>query len=410
MIKMSARFIFILWLFSVRIETTTGQEIDAIELVESYPVETTLDMAEIRNTADVWKDLIAGAQISIDIETFYLSDKAGDPPEEILKELVRAGERGVQVRIISEAAFFKTYPEPLNSLGQGENIRVKIIDFGKIAGSVMHAKYFIVDDRSVFLGSQNWDWRSLKHIHEIGLLVKSRHSAGVFATLFNLDWQAAEYPQSAMSLFGNDRFSGEFLLSLPDRAVRVTPTFSPAHFMPDQTLSDESHLVALMDSAKQRICIQLLRYSPLDSHHGYYAVLDNAIRGAAARGVNVQLLCSDWCKRRPTIDYLKSLVPLPKVSVKLSTIPEASGGFIPFARVEHCKYLVTDETSFWLGTANWSRSYFHNGRNVGLVVKDASLTGTLQSFFDKSWNSPYAYPLDACEDYTPPRISGQEER
>jgi len=164
-IKMSARFIFILCLFSVRIETTTGQEIDAIELVESYPVETTLDMAEIRNTADVWKELIAGAQISIDIETFYLSDKAGEPLEEILKELVRAGERGVQVRIISEAAFFKTYPEPLNSLGQGENIRVKIIDFGKIAGSVMHAKYFIVDDRSVFLGSQNWDWRSLKHIH-----------------------------------------------------------------------------------------------------------------------------------------------------------------------------------------------------------------------------------------------------
>jgi phosphatidylserine/phosphatidylglycerophosphate/cardiolipin synthase-like enzyme len=410
MIKRSTRLIFIFYLFTVCIETASGQEFDAIELVESYPVETTLNMAEIRDTADVWKELIVGAQNSIDIETFYLSNKVGEPLEEILRELIKAGERGVQVRIISEATFFKTYPEPIHSLGLRKNIQVRIIDFGKIAGGVMHAKYFIVDNRSIFLGSQNWDWRSLKHIHEIGLLVKSRHIASVFGTLFNLDWQAAENPDSAALLFSNNHFSGGYLLSLVDRAVRATPVFSPAHFIPDETLSDESHLVALMDSAKQRICIQLLTYSPFDSHEGYYAVLDNAIRRAAARGVKVQLLCSDWCKRHPTIDYLKSLVPIPNVSVKLSTIPEASGGFIPFARVEHCKYLVTDETSFWLGTANWSRSYFHNGRNVGLVVKDALLTGTLQSFFDQSWNSPYAYPLDACENYTPPRISGQKER
>src|SRR5512140_1591724 len=41
------------------------------ELVESVPIETTLDHPELRDASDVWLDMIAGAHTSIDLAQFY---------------------------------------------------------------------------------------------------------------------------------------------------------------------------------------------------------------------------------------------------------------------------------------------------------------------------------------------------
>ena len=47
-----------------------------IELVETAPIETTLDHADIPNAADVWLEMIGGAKRSIDLAEFYVSDQA----------------------------------------------------------------------------------------------------------------------------------------------------------------------------------------------------------------------------------------------------------------------------------------------------------------------------------------------
>src|SRR5207344_1883306 len=46
------------------------------ELVETIPVETTLDNPEIRNTTGVWIEMIDRAKQSLDFEEFYVSQKA----------------------------------------------------------------------------------------------------------------------------------------------------------------------------------------------------------------------------------------------------------------------------------------------------------------------------------------------
>lgn len=376
-----------------------------IELVESVPVETILDMKALRNTPGVWQEMISNAKKSLDIETFYVSAKTGEPLDIILDGIKRAAARGVRVRIISEEKFRKTYPEPLTSLDKRKNIEVRFIDFGRIAGSVMHAKYFIVDGEQVFLGSQNFDWRALKHIHELGIRVRNKSLAKVFTKLFNGDWELAKENVVLEKLFTRSKYKVPISLLLQDRSVPVVPVFSPPNFLPYENLWDEPRLVALIDNAKKEINIQLLTYSPTGRGRTYYEVLDNALRRAAVRGVKVKLICSDWSKRHPTIDYLKSLSLVPNIEVKLSTIPEYSGGFIPYARVEHCKYLVVDGKRFWIGTSNWSKGYFHHGRNVGLIINDSTLGQILQTFFYNSWNSPYAYFIDPCKDYEPPKVS-----
>jgi phosphatidylserine/phosphatidylglycerophosphate/cardiolipin synthase-like enzyme len=111
------------------------------------------------------------------------------------------------------------------------------------------------------------------------------------------------------------------------------------------------------------------------------------------------MILSDWNYYSPRIDYIKSLHAIPNIEIKFSTIPEASEGYIGYARVEHCKYMVIDDREFWLGTSNWSKSYFHNGRNLGIIVQNNKLSERVSEIFDKSWNSPYCKLVDLGKIY-----------
>ncbi len=81
----------------------------------------------------------------------------------------------------------------------------------------------------------------------------------------------------------------------------------------------------------------------------------------------MRLNISHWSKKRPAIEALQALEPLRNLTVRLNTIPPWSGGFIPFARVDHSKYMVVDGRIGWVGTSNWSGDYFDSSRNVELV-------------------------------------------
>ena len=111
------------------------------------------------------------------------------------------------------------------------------------------------------------------------------------------------------------------------------------------------------------------------------------------------MIVADWSKDHPIVDSLKLLSQTRNIEIKFSAIPEWSGGYIPFARVEHCKYLVIDSTMCWLGTSNWEKSYFYNTRNLGLVAKNAKITSILRKIFLKSWDGPYTELIKLDVDY-----------
>src|SRR5262249_26536125 len=133
-------------------------------------------------------------------------------------------------------------------------------------------------------------------------------------------------------------------------SARVTPVFSPKGWLVDEKLWDLPQIIQMIDGAKHTVRGQLLTYQA-QGRDGYFDQLESALRRAAARGVTVQLLVADWCKRPGAIEGLKSLQVLPNVTVKLVTIPAWSGGYVPFARVIHAKYLVVDGERSWVGTS-----------------------------------------------------------
>jgi len=143
--------------------------------------------------------------------------------------------------------------------------------------------------------------------------------------------------------------------------------------------------------------VQLLTY------RADFDELDAALRRAAARGVEVQLLVADWCKRKGVVEGLQRLALVPHVAVGFLDIPPAKSGFIPYARVAHAKYLVVDGERAWIGTSNWERAYFYESRNVGLIVRGGILPQRLDRFFAGNWASTYKEPVDAHAQYVAPR-------
>jgi phosphatidylserine/phosphatidylglycerophosphate/cardiolipin synthase-like enzyme len=384
---------------------------EVFELVESAPVETVLDHPDIRDAWQVWPEMIDGARKTLDIAEFYVSD---DPDSRnsrlvpVIQAVERAAARGVRVRFLAEKVFQKTYPEILASLDAKPGIEVRIYDFGAFGGGVLHAKYFLVDGREVYVGSQNFDWRSLSHIQELGARVIEPSVARAFSDVFETDWTLAgggdrrfratpgdySFPAQVGAQVGNN----------PD-APRVTPVFSPELWLPDPTLWDLPRLVAMIDQARSTVRVQLLTYKPSSRDGSYFDILDAALRRAAHRGVKVQLLLADWSKSKGTIEGLQSLQVVPGIDVRMNTVPQWSGGFVPFARVGHAKYMIVDGRRVWIGTGNWEGDYFINSRNAGLIVESPAVGERLDRYFADAWGSPYAYEVDPCAAYEPARVA-----
>ncbi len=378
------------------------------EIVESIPVETSLDNPEIRNTAEVWLEMINGAKKTLDIEQFYISNKLGEPLEDVILTIEKAAKRGVKVRIIVENNMAKTYHETLKRLKENENIKVRIINvFSKNAG-VQHSKYFIVDNTEVFIGSQNFDWRSLKHIHEIGLRIHHKEYGMLMTKLFDLDWRQSK--SGKFEEYTSEQKIQRFSIDKSDnKSIEFKATASPPNNIPSGFLSDLSEIVETIDNAKNSVYVQLLSYSPSARNNIYFEELDNALRRAAIRGVDVRLLVSDWCQKKYEMPFLKSLSVTPNISVKLSTIPEWSGGYISFSRVEHCKFMVVDNSTTWVGSSNWKRDYFYSSRNIGIIVKTKKINETMKNIFLKSWDSPYCWQVKPEVKYTP-KYYGERNR
>jgi phosphatidylserine/phosphatidylglycerophosphate/cardiolipin synthase-like enzyme len=364
-----------------------------IQLGESRPLETALGDPSLPTAADTWLDMIRGAKTSVDLEEFYLSRKAGEALDPVLDELGRASARGVKIRLILDAGMHKTYPQPADSLGKLANFSVRTIDYHRIAGGVQHSKFMVVDDKEAWLGSQNLDWRALTHIHELGARVRLEPVAKTFADVFATDWTACDTTSKAAPV---DRKPSKWPIAFAQDGVKgeLWPSASPKPQSPASLPWDRDVLVGRLNAAKHEIVAQFLSYG-VGGGRSADSTLHKALIAAAGRGVKVKLIVSDWEIGGRGEPDMRALAATPGIEVKVSQVPDWSRGYIPFARVEHCKYMVADSSWLWLGTSNWEPSYFLATRNIAITVHHAPLALRARGIFETGWNAPTAAALSA---------------
>jgi phosphatidylserine/phosphatidylglycerophosphate/cardiolipin synthase-like enzyme len=372
-------------------------KVPGYELVYSYPVETTLAEPDLRLAQDVWPEMIDQAKSTLDVNQFYVTPSTGEPLEPTLAAMDRAAARGVKIRVILEKKFEKNSLDGIARLKRMPGLQLKIADWSAISGAgIVHAKYFVADSKRAYVGSQNFDWRSMKHVHEMGLAVDDAPVVKQVQSVFDHDWAIADSTSAAPVD--------------PQRPLAVTSArsylvASPWRQNPGGVGDSEAELVRLIGAAKKEIVVQNLEYFTT----GYgkpppvYDVIDKALRAASARGVKIKILVSHWGTEEPAVTGLKNLSKEPGVEARVITIPEAKQGTIPFARVTHSKYAVFDGKTLWLGTSNWAGGYLNESRNLEIVVKDEALAARAAAVQKHLWDSAYTAPLDARKTYSKPR-------
>ena len=381
--------------------------IPGFELVLTTPVETSLANPDLRDPVTVWCELFDNARQEIAIGQFYVVGKAGAPFEKVIERLEAAGKRGVKIRfLLDKKGVNLSDAATIDRLRAIPNLELRILDYSQITGNgIIHAKYALVDGKVAFVGSQNFDWRSFTHIHETGLKIDDPTIVGQVKAIFEQDW-------AAQDTLAHGAKVAPLQAKIAAAAVQTElarPSYllaSPAAYNPPGVRDSETGLPALLADAKEEVRIQLLDYAPLsygpNGTRPYYAVIDNAVRAAANRGVKIKLMVSNWNLEAPALPYLKSLAVLPNVEIRVVTLPRASTGFIPFARVIHSKTMTIDGKLAWVGTSNWAGGYFDLSRNLEVVMRNEAMARRLAALHEQTWSSPYAQKLDINRDYPKP--------
>ncbi|KAM7398906.1 hypothetical protein PAMP_018211 [Pampus punctatissimus] len=395
-----------------------------ISLVESIPEGLEFNSSTTHPSIyQTWLSLISEARSSVDIASFYWTltnkDTHTDEPtayqgETILKKLAELSGK-LSVRIAVNTPQESQLQNDLKLLkDSGADIRT--VNMRKLTSGVLHTKFWVVDKKHIYIGSANMDWRSLTQVKELGTVVYNCSClAADLDKIFEAYWFLGEsqsipspWPTSFSTLYNKDT---PLQLPLNGTPSSVYLSSSPPSFCADGRTSDLQSILSVMEDAQSFIDIAVMNYLPtMEFSHPkrYWADIDTQLRRVAyEKRVKVRLLISCWVSTQPVMfSFLKSLASVHDlkskldIQVRLFVVPASpQQKKIPYARVNHNKYMVTDKIAY-IGTSNWSGDYFVSTAGSALVVNQTasqSLEPTVQSqlrdVFERDWSSSYSTPL-----------------
>lgn len=414
-----------------------------IVLVESIPEGLEFNSSSAHPSIyQAWMTLMGEARSSVDIASFYwtLTNKdtgthepSANQGETVLKTLSELSGK-LSVRIAVNTPQESQPKEDLKWLDEsGADIRT--VNMRELTSGVLHTKFWVVDKKHIYIGSANMDWRSLTQVKELGAVVYNCSClASDLGKIFEAYWFLgdsqsipAPWPASFSTAYNKDT---PLQLPLNDTPSSVYLSSSPPSFCASGRTTDLQSILSVMDDAQSFIYIAVMNYLPtMEFSHPkrYWADIDTQLRRAAyERRVKVRLLISCWPSTQPVmIPFLKSLASVQDakskldIQVRLFVVPSnPSQEKIPFARVNHNKYMVTDKVAY-IGTSNWSGDYFVSTAGSALVVNqtasqsaEPTVQSHLQAVFERDWSSAYSTPLtqdsqvkDICKLHRSPTFS-----
>uniref|UniRef100_A0A673BY01 5'-3' exonuclease PLD3 n=1 Tax=Sphaeramia orbicularis TaxID=375764 RepID=A0A673BY01_9TELE len=399
---------------------TAGQ----IVLVESIPEGLEFNSSSTHlSIFQAWMTLMGEARSSLDIASFYwtLTNKdtgtqepSANQGETILKTLSElSGKLSVRIAVNTpQETQLKGDLRWLNESGAD----IRTVNMRELTSGVLHTKFWVVDKKHIYIGSANMDWRSLTQVKELGAVVYNCSClASDLGKIFEAYWFLGEsqsipapWPASFSTAYNKDT---PLQLPLNDTPSSVYLSSSPPSFCASGRTTDLQSILSVMDDAQSFIYIAVMNYLPtMEFSHPkrYWADIDTQLRRAAyERRVKVRLLISCWPSTQPVmIPFLKSLASVQDakskldIQVRLFVVPSTpSQEKIPYARVNHNKYMVTDKVAY-IGTSNWSGDYFVSTAGSALVVNqtvsqsaEPTVQSQLQAVFERDWSSAYSTPL-----------------
>ncbi|XP_028403825.1 phospholipase D3-like [Dendronephthya gigantea] len=399
-----------------------------ITLIESIPENMTYPKGAPSHPSifTSWLKLLDAAKSNIYIASSYWSLRSEDVPvkdpsswqgDAIFNKLVEVGKRGVSIKIVHQVDTKYQTNEDTKVLEEMGLAEVRVLDMKKLLGAgILHTKMWLVDNMHFYLGSANMDWRSLTQVKELGLLTSNCSCLATdMSKIFDIYWFLAEnnshipdhWPTSLDTNYNKDH---PMPLMINGNAGEVYLSSSPPPLCTKDRTTDIDSILDVIHKAQKFIHISVMDYSPTFLYtwpSTYWAVIDDALREAAFdRRIEVHFMASDWLHTKLSmIPFLKSLAVLNdvkyvNVEVRLLKVPaNERQEKIPYSRVQHTKYMVTDNAAY-IGTSNWSADYFVNTGGIGYILNQTSpdsekqlfsdaIQRQLEDVFSRDWNSNY---------------------
>ncbi|XP_026209447.1 phospholipase D4 [Anabas testudineus] len=374
---------------------------------------------------EVWKDLISMATDQVEVASFYWTLTGEDinvnsssdlPGKNILKQLEELPSRNVSVRVVTSVPSVRTNSTDLKLLKE-KGVQVRKVNFGRLTHGVLHSKFWVVDSKHVFIGSANMDWRALTQVKELGVVIYNCSSLAkdlhkIFQSYWVMGQPNSSLPQPWPSQYDTDINKEHPLLVEADNvSSRIYLAGSPPSFFPPSRTQDLEAILSIISEAQHYVDVAVMEYFPttrFERPQRYWPVIDDAIRVAAfEKKVKIRMLISCGRDSDPAmLPFLQSLASMDSphhnisIQIKLFIVPVGNQSDIPYSRVNHNKYMVTDTVAY-VGTSNWSGDYFLTTAGVGLVisqqapypVKTKALQSQLRAVFDRDWRSEFAVNL-----------------
>uniref|UniRef100_A0AC34F6S7 PLD phosphodiesterase domain-containing protein n=1 Tax=Panagrolaimus sp. ES5 TaxID=591445 RepID=A0AC34F6S7_9BILA len=173
---------------------------------------------------------------------------------------------------------------------------------------------------------------------------------------------------------------------------------------------DLDAVVHEISRSSKYLYIHVMDYFPMfiySQNKKFWPVIDNALRSAVLRGVDVKIIVSALHYPEISLRFLKSLESLKGINnaatieVRVFKVPTSSKAqsVLKRERRTHNKFMVTENSAI-IGTSNWSGDYFE-GKSTGVaaVIKQKfngkqPFIASMKSIFLRDWNSNYTHNLE----------------
>ena len=150
------------------------------------------------DTSYLVSDMIAGSEVTLDIEQAYITNQTEGSFNPFLEEAISAARRGVKVRILLDSYYYNTegsgdndeMVQCINRLAADEKIPLEARLANLEANNIekIHNKGVIADGRNVLVSSINWNDNSPRFNREIGVIIEHQGVGEYFTRVFDDDW------------------------------------------------------------------------------------------------------------------------------------------------------------------------------------------------------------------------------
>jgi cardiolipin synthase len=289
-------------------------------------------------------DAINQAAKSLRVKMFVFTDPS------LIKAVVDAHRRGVVVRIMLNPKRRSGASENDETRATLQAAGIDVLDSNP-AFDITHEKSMVVDDKTAFVKSLNWDSENLTETRDYAITTADPHEVAEIIHCFEADWSRQDFASGKTAQLIWCRGNGRERIS------------------------------EFIDQAKHSLWLQNERYQD-------QMIIEHLVR-AKVRGVKVHVMARPphTLKKEKLLEGVGGLRILNDVGVEVRKLKGLK---------LHAKMLLADGERAIIGSINLAPGSFDSRRELAIEVRDKHIVDRLQEVVHHDWK--HSHELDLTDE------------